>query len=140
MNPSKPILKTKFRTEVQPVPPSGLDLLWLDVLALVLPYSSQVMLRQQCRLLAFDGLQARIGTTSPHLFKMANSRMSNLELAFERVFSRPIQTVLEVVPVVPAVTAPPDAIAPPKISTDLPQSVDWLGSMAESRRDYGFFT
>jgi len=123
----------------QPPATPALDQIWLDVLALVQPFSTQVMLRQQCRLLAFDGLQARIGTYSPPLFKMANSRMSNLELAFERVFSRPIQTVLEVVPVVPAVTAPPDAIAPPKISTDLPQSVDWLGSMAESRRDYGFF-
>ena len=133
MNQRKPILKTKFRTEVQPVPPSGLDLLWLDVLALVLPFSSQVMLRQQCRLMAFDGLQARIGTSSPHLFKMANSRMSNLELAFGKVFNRPIQTVLEVVPVVP------DAIAPPKLSTDLPRPADWLGSMSQSRSDYGFF-
>jgi len=139
MNRGKPILKSKFRSEVHPVPSSDLDLLWFDVLALVEPFSTQMLLRQQCTLVAFDGLQARIGTYSPPLFKMANSRMSNLELAFERVFSRPIQTVLEVVPVVPAVTAPPDAIAPPKISTDLPQSVDWLGSMAESRRDYGFF-
>ena len=139
MNQRKPILKTKFRTEVQPVPPSGLDLLWLDVLALVLPFSSQVMLRQQCRLMAFDGLQARIGTSSPHLFKMANSRMSNLETAFGKVFNRPIQTALEVVPVVPAAIAPPDAIAPPKLSTDLPRPADWLGSMSQSRSDYGFF-
>jgi len=99
-----------------------------------------MLLRQQCTLVAFDGLQARIGAHSPTLFKMANSRMSNLETAFGKVFNRPIQTALEVVPAVPAVTAPPDAIAPPQISTGLPRPVDWQGSMAQSRSDYGFFT
>ena len=136
MNRGKPILKNKFRTEAHPIPPSGLDLLWLDVLALVQPFSTQTMLRQQCRLLAFDGLQARIGTPSHPLFKVANTRMANLETAFGKVFNRPIQTILEVVPVVPT---PRQTPAPPPPVTDLPRPLDWKGSLSESRRDYGFF-
>ena len=123
-------------------PLSALDQIWQDVLPLVQPFSSQMMLRQQCRLLAFDGWQVWIGTTSQPLLKMATDRLPNLEAAFAGFYNRPIKVSLaialadELLPVVPT---HPEVPAPPPPATDLPQSVDWPGSMSESRRDYGFF-
>lgn len=70
---------------------------WQDVLALVQPFSTQMMLRQQCRLLAFSGNEARIGTTSQPLFKMAKDRLPNIEVAFTKLCNQPIRVSLEVV-------------------------------------------
>jgi len=139
----KPVLKSK--KEAHPVPPplSALDLLWQNVLTLVQPFSTQMMLKQQCRLLAFDGWEARIGTPSQPLFKMANTRMSNLELAFGELYNHPVQARLQVVSAdewTPVVPIPPETPTPPQPVIDLPRPPDWAGSMSESRSDYGFFT
>jgi len=140
---AKPVLKNKVEQVVQTVPPPlfALDLLWQDALALVKPFTTQLMLRQQCRLLAFDGWAARIGTTSPPLFKMASDRLPNIEAAFAQLCDHPIRASLEIVPVDASVSAVPtcEAIAPSLPETDLPRSIDWEGSMSQSRRDYGFF-
>jgi len=140
MTSDKPVLKQA----VQPVPPPlfALDLLWQDVLPLVQPFSTQMMLTQQCRLLDFDGWTARIGTTSQPLFKMAKDRLPNIEAAFAQLCDHPIRASLEIVPVdasMPVVTAPPDAPTPPQPVIDLPRPPDWAGSMSQSRSDYGFF-
>lgn len=78
-------------------PATDLSQTWQNVLALVQPFSTQMMLRQQCRLLAFSGNEARIGTTSQPLFKMAKDRLPNIEVAFTKLCNQPIRVSLEVV-------------------------------------------
>jgi DNA polymerase-3 subunit gamma/tau len=78
---------------------SSLDLnqIWQEVLNLVQPFSTQIMLRQQCQLIAFNRQEARIGTKSQPLFKMAKDRLPNVEAAFEKLCNRKIRVSLEVV-------------------------------------------
>ena len=110
----------------QPPATPALDQIWLDVLALVQPFSTQMMLRQQCRLLAFDGDEARISTWSQPLFKMASDRLPNVERAFTELYSHPIKVNLEVVAVevLPVVPTHSEAIAPPQ--PNLPKPADGL--------------
>jgi len=114
MSSDKPVLNQAPQT----VPPKRalLNFLWQEALALVTPLSTQMMLRQQCRLLDFDYGVARIGTTSPHLFKMASDRLPNIEAAFTKLRNQPIRAILEIVPVDASVSAVPtcEAIAPSK--------------------------
>jgi DNA polymerase-3 subunit gamma/tau len=85
--------------------------IWNTVIAQVQPYSSQVMVRQQCRLLGFKGQQARVGVTTQPLLKMAQTKLPNIEAAFEKVFSRKVKVSLEVIshpePEAPANPEPP---------------------------------
>jgi DNA polymerase III subunit gamma/tau len=82
--------------------------IWQDVLALMQPFSTQIMLRQQCHLIAFNGQEARIGVNSQPLFKMAKDRVANIEAAFQQYTNQVIRVTLEVA----APTAQPEAIAP----------------------------
>nr|MBE9181309.1 DNA polymerase III subunit gamma/tau [Oculatella sp. LEGE 06141] len=70
---------------------------WQEILSLVQPYSTQIMLRQQCNLLSFSGKEARIGTRSQPLFKMAKDRLPNVEAAFAAYFNHPVKVSLEVI-------------------------------------------
>jgi DNA polymerase III subunit gamma/tau len=72
--------------------------IWQQVLSQVQPYSTQIMLRQQCYLLAFNGREARVGTKSQPLFKMAKDRLPNVEAAFAKCFQNTIRVSLEVIP------------------------------------------
>ncbi|HEY9647425.1 MAG TPA: DNA polymerase III subunit gamma/tau [Chroococcidiopsis sp.] len=78
---------------------TDLHQLWQDILSLVQPFSTQTMLRQQCHLIAYNGHEARVGTKSQPLFRMAKDRMPNIEAAFAQYFSRTIRVSLEVVAV-----------------------------------------
>ena len=69
---------------------------WRQVIANLQPFGTQALLRQQGRLLGFDGQTARIGINSRQLFKMAQGRVANMEAAFEQVFDRKIKVSLEV--------------------------------------------
>ncbi len=80
----------------QPQPVSSLDKIWQEVIQQIKPYSTQVMVRQQCRLLGLDGQQARLGVSSQPLFKMAQGKLPNIEAAFQKVFDRKIYVALEV--------------------------------------------
>jgi len=74
---------------------------------------------------------------------MANTRMSNLELAFGELYNHPVQARLQVVSAdewTPVVPIPPETPTPPQPVIDLPRPPDWAGSMSQSRSDYGFFT
>ena len=130
----KPILKSAARPLYQNgravcLPLSFLDQIWQGVMSLTQPFSTQLMLRQQCRLLGFDGNEARVATTSQPLFQMASDRLPNMEAAFTEFYGHPVKVSLEIVPageVPPVVTAPHAAVG-------------WEGSMAQSRSDYGFF-
>jgi DNA polymerase III subunit gamma/tau len=96
---------------------SALDLAetWNTVMAQVQPYSSQVLVRQQCRLLAFKGQQARIGVTTQQLLKIAQAKLPNIETAFEVVFQRKVKVSLEVI-------SPSDLAATPTTQPSSPPS------------------
>ena len=90
---------------------------WVEVLRRVQPYSTQVMLSQQCQLLGLDEYEARMGARSKQLFQMAKERMPNIEAAFEQYCDRKIKVTLEVmapgVATVAAPTSPPPQAQPP---------------------------
>jgi DNA polymerase III subunit gamma/tau len=77
---------------------SGFDLpkIWADVLNLVQPYSTRIMLQQQCQLLRFDGTSAIVGTKTDKLFKMAQERQPNIQKAFDALYGQPIYLKLQV--------------------------------------------
>lgn len=85
-------------TKVAKVKDEKLELsqIWEDVLALVQPFSTQMMMRQQCLLLGFSGQEARIGARSEKLFRMAKDRLPNIEAAFEKLCDCSIRVSLEV--------------------------------------------
>ncbi|MDX2230417.1 MAG: DNA polymerase III subunit gamma/tau [Leptolyngbyaceae cyanobacterium bins.349] len=86
--------------------PTNLDGIWQDVIREMIPYSTQVMVRQQCQLRKFDGQQAQIAVSSQPLFKMAQGKLPNIEAAFETVFGRKIHVTLEV----SGTVTPPDVM------------------------------
>ena len=92
--------------------------LWNKILAVLLPRGTQILMAQQGVLLGFDGVGAKVGFRSASLQKLAQSRVPNLEAAFESVFQRKIKVSLEVVtpeesPVVEVEEPPPAPPAPP---------------------------
>jgi len=100
--------------ELQPPPlPSGLENTWQQVILQIQPYSTQVMVRQQCHLVAFDGEQARLAVSTQQLFKLAQEKLPNIESAFEQVFGQKIRISLEVAPPGTRTTASPQAQTPP---------------------------
>jgi DNA polymerase-3 subunit gamma/tau len=82
----------------QSVPSQSADIgqIWQRVIEQIEPYSTRVMVRQQCQLIAFDGEQARLGVSSQPLFKMGQAKLPNIEAAFQNVFKRKIRISLEV--------------------------------------------
>ena len=98
---------------------TNLDETWKQILSLVVPVSTQMMLRQQCMLLEFDGQAARIGARSDKLFKMAKDRLPQLEAAFDKCYQQKIKITFEVIsaseiPASPAIAEVTTAIASPK--------------------------
>jgi len=83
-------------------PPAGeshnLDQLWQQVIAVLKPFGTQALMKQQGSLLSFDGTAARIGISSKPLFKMAQGRVPNVEAAFQQIVQRPVTVSLEVLP------------------------------------------
>jgi DNA polymerase-3 subunit gamma/tau len=70
--------------------------IWQQVLPQVKPFGTQEMFRQHGRLLSFDAHSACVGIRSQPLLKMAQDKVSNLEAAFQQVFSHPVKVRLEV--------------------------------------------
>ncbi|KGF71594.1 hypothetical protein DO97_17235 [Neosynechococcus sphagnicola sy1] len=70
--------------------------IWNTVIEEVQPYSTQVLVRQQCRLLAFRSQDARVAVSSQPLLKITQGKLPNLEAAFEKVFQRKVKVTLEV--------------------------------------------
>ncbi|MBD1912557.1 MULTISPECIES: DNA polymerase III subunit gamma/tau [unclassified Leptolyngbya] len=73
-----------------------LEQTWQQVLGLVQPNSTQILLRQQCFLLAYSGQEARIGVKAAPLLKIASSRHGNIEAAFEQYAGHRVRVTLEV--------------------------------------------
>ncbi|MGI0489794.1 DNA polymerase III subunit gamma/tau, partial [Pantanalinema rosaneae CENA516] len=98
-----PVSEPPVTPEAPPPPPPptpagdvDLEQVWQKVLGLVQPYSTQIMLRQQCQLLGFNGQEARIGARSQQLFNMAKERLPNVEAAFTQFCQHPVRVGLEV--------------------------------------------
>ncbi|HIK15004.1 MAG TPA: DNA polymerase III subunit gamma/tau [Leptolyngbyaceae cyanobacterium M33_DOE_097] len=94
-----------------PAPSDDLETIWHQVIQAIQPFSTQVMVRQQCHLLGFDGKTAQIGVNSQPLYRMAQSKLPNVETAFQQIFEAPIRISLEVIAgnVKPAPAEPPTA-------------------------------
>ncbi|MDJ0707222.1 MAG: DNA polymerase III subunit gamma/tau [Leptolyngbyaceae cyanobacterium MO_188.B28] len=124
LSPDAPVLDQPPLVSSSPV---DLQEAWRQVIAKLQPFGTQALLRQQGRLLSFDGQTARIGINSKQLFKMAQGRVPNMEAAFEQVFTRKIKVSLEVAvsetePVSAPAAAPPPApkLPPPNLSPSVP--------------------
>lgn len=92
-----------------------LDEIWQKVILHLHPPGTQALLRQQGRLLSFNGQKAQISISSQPLFKMAQARLPNVEAAFEKAFNCQVQASL-------AVVASPGEIAPTTTSDSRPQN------------------
>ena len=106
----------------QPPPPDvsfgSLGDLWNKVLAVVVPRATQIMMSQQGILLGFDGVSAKVGCRSAGMQKLIQSRVPNLEAAFESIFQRKIKVSLELLsaeelPSTQVKEPPPAPPAPP---------------------------
>jgi DNA polymerase III subunit gamma/tau len=129
LDPPTPIAPAEESLESLPeeLPTAAvLDLaeIWVEVLRRVQPYSTQVMMSQQCQLLGLDEQEARMGARSEKLFRMAKERMPNIEAAFEQYCDRKIKVTLEVmapgVATAAAPTSPPPQAPPPTPKTPPP--------------------
>jgi DNA polymerase III subunit gamma/tau len=100
--------------------------LWSRVIAQVQPYSTQVMVRQQCRLIAHKGQQARVGVTTQPLLKMAQSKLPHIEAAFERVFSHKVKVSVEVLTELESAAGAP---LPPPLPTAEPAGQSMMPPM-----------
>ncbi len=112
-------LSSKLSAETPPAEVifSNLADLWNKLLARLTPRATQVLMAQRGVLLGFDGVGAKVGFRSASLQKLAQSRVPNIEAAFESLFQRKIKVVLEVVDADAssdeAVAVPPPAPASP---------------------------
>ncbi len=93
--------------------PSNLETTWQKVILQIQPFSTQVMVRQQCNLVGFDGEQARLAVSTQPLFKMAQGKLPNIESAFEQVFGQKIRISLEVAAPGQRPSATPQTSPPP---------------------------
>jgi DNA polymerase III subunit gamma/tau len=106
---------------IAPEAGQSLDEIWADVLQRVQPYSTRVMMSQQCQLLGIEAHEVRMGARSEQLFKMAKDRMPNIEIAFQEYLARKVKVTLEVISAA-AITAPPKLPNPPPAPPPAPPS------------------
>ncbi len=134
-NPSGPEEKTE-PAPAEPVaanttaPAMGsLSDIWAKIVAQLEPFGTKVLMRQQARLLTCDGVEATVGIRSQPLMKMAQERLNNVEIAFEKVFGHRIRVTMVVAvadeesapnisPVAPDTTGSSPSV-PPKALSDL---------------------
>jgi len=88
--------------------------LWAQVIAQVKPMGTRALLQQQGHLINYDGKAARVGIRSDKLLKMAQSKLPNIEAAFQQLLNQPVKVSLEVAGAPPAESPPPvTAPSPP---------------------------
>ena len=74
---------------------SNLEQVWQQVLA-YLPLGSKALFGQHGYLLTFNNQQAQVGIRAPKLIKMAQPRLPDLELAFQKAYNQKIKVNLVV--------------------------------------------
>ncbi len=96
--------------------------LWKQILVVLRPRGTQMLMSQQGVLLGFDGVGAKVGFRSAPLQKAARDRVPNLEAAFQQVFQRPITISLEVVSTPKATDSDSSSTAPSSFASSSPAS------------------
>ncbi|WP_204137223.1 DNA polymerase III subunit gamma/tau [Halomicronema sp. CCY15110] len=97
--------------------------LWAQVIAQVKPMGTRALLQQQGHLINYDGKSARVGIRSDKLLKMAQSKLPNIEAAFQQLLNQPVKVSLEVAGAPPAESPPPiTAPSPPPAQSDHPSA------------------
>jgi len=71
------------------------DRIWQQVLQ-QLPPAPRALLKQHCKLLTFEGQTARISVRSQPLFKLAQSKLPGVEVAFQAIFGYKVKVLLQV--------------------------------------------
>jgi DNA polymerase III subunit gamma/tau len=74
---------------------AALQQTWDQILSQLQRLTHALFLQQGC-LLAFDGVQARVGISSQPLFGMAKQQLHSVEAAFERLYGRKVRVSVEV--------------------------------------------
>ena len=70
--------------------------IWGKIVAQLEPFGTKVLMRQQAQLITCDGVEATVGIRSQPLMRMAQERLSNVEIAFEKVFGHKIRVTMVV--------------------------------------------
>ncbi|MCA1993671.1 MAG: DNA polymerase III subunit gamma/tau, partial [Coleofasciculus sp. S288] len=65
----------------------GLEQVWQQVLNHIKLFGTRELLRQHCSLVAFEGQVATIGVSSKGLLKLAQSKLPEVEIAFQAVYN-----------------------------------------------------
>jgi len=73
-----------------------LDQVWQQVMAAIPRPGTQALLQQWGCLVSFNGSAARVGIRSQPLMRMAQSKLSDIENAFEQIFGKAVGITLEV--------------------------------------------
>ena len=76
-------------------PEDDVERIWQQVLDHLQPRATRELLRQHCRLLTFNRSVALIAISSEPLLKMAQSRLANIEAAFESVYQSKVKVTLQ---------------------------------------------
>ena len=107
----------------QPAPTAAdLEQTWQQVLSLVQPNSTQILLRQQCLLLSYTGKEARIGIKAAPLMGLAKSRLSNIEAAFQQFTGQHVRVTLEVADAAARAAEKTETVASPAPQAAAPQA------------------
>jgi hypothetical protein len=89
------VFQTEVETpQVQPSQELTLDQMWQKVIEHIQPITAQALFNHHCCLLSFDGQVACIGISSLPLLKLAQDKVPNIEVAFEKVFNSKIKVSL----------------------------------------------
>ncbi|HEY9626591.1 MAG TPA: DNA polymerase III subunit gamma/tau [Coleofasciculaceae cyanobacterium] len=133
--PIAPLPEPIARSAPKPEEIPAIDLIqvWERLIANLQPPGTQMLLRQQGQLIAFDGRQAKVGFKSQQLFKMAIDRVPNMEAAFEKIYGHKVRVVPEVVA---ASAAQPVARSPYSTSSPPSQSVPQSGPQLKAREPH----
>lgn len=94
--------------------------LWTQIIANVKPMGTRALLQQQGHLISYSGRAARVGIKSHNLLKMAQSKLPNIEAAFQQLLNQPVKVSLEVAAAPPGSAAPTPAPAAPTPTTLAP--------------------
>jgi DNA polymerase-3 subunit gamma/tau len=114
---------------------SNLEQVWQQVLT-YLPLGSKALFSQHGYLLAFNTQQAQVGIRAPKLIKMAQPRLPDLELAFQKAYNQKIKVNLVVNQ---SSTAQTNSVEELPVSTSTPEASFSTGTplapVTEAKKD-----